>query len=108
MYINFVYAYRIQDTVMVLIRSDSVSVCDKVTISGTYPGNIHYFMDPGKAHLFIDYSSPDQLCNEIFKPWLASVILEDSIHNEVEIFINRESVISVPIINYPAPYNFSI
>jgi hypothetical protein len=106
MYINFIYAYRIQDTVTVLISADLPRACDKATIFGTYPGNIIYIMDPGVAQVFIDFFSPNQPCSEVLTPWLSSVLLKDSVHDKVEIFVNGGSIASVPIINYPEPYTF--
>ncbi|WP_077612176.1 hypothetical protein [Clostridium sp. Marseille-P2415] len=101
MYIKSVLAYRIYDTVSVLISADLPRPCDKARICCTYPGNIVYFRDPGKAQVFIEFSSSDEICPDVLWPWSSSVQLKDSAHDEVEIFVNRESIVSVPIFNYP-------
>ena len=106
MYFNFIYAFRIQDSVFVLIDSNLPRSCDTASVSGTYPGNIFYFIDPGSARVFIDFSSPSEPCNEMLTPWVTSVLLRDSTHDTVEIFVNGDNIMTVPIIDYPIPYSF--
>lgn len=106
MYFNFIYAFRIQDTVLVLIDSNLPRACDTATVSGVYPGNVFYLRDPGSAHIFIDFVSPSEPCNEMLTPWVTSVLFKDFVYENVDIFVNGENIISVPIVNYPIPYTF--
>lgn len=106
MYINSVIAYRILDTVYVLISANLPRPCDKARIYGTYPGNIVYVRDPGKAQVFIEYSYNDDPCPAVISPWSSSIQLKDSTHDVVEIFVNREFIVSAPIFDYPISPHF--
>lgn len=103
MQIKSVIAYRINDTINVLVLADIPRPCDYAEIYGTYPGNVVHITDPGKAEVFIEFYENPESCPAVVKPWLSTVEIKDSTYNEVEVFVNGESILSVPIFNYSFP-----
>jgi hypothetical protein len=103
MHIKSVIAYRIDDKINVLVLADLPRPCDNARIYGTYPGNIFHSIDPGKAEVFIEFYESPESCSTIIQPWLSSVQIKDTTYNEVEVFVDDGSVVSVPIFNYSMP-----
>ena len=100
MNVKSVIAYRTEGTVTVLVSGVLSSSCDKAQIVDKYPGgNIVYITDPGKAQVFIESTTETDDCTEIQTPWLSIIQISDTIHKEVEIFVNGKSVETTLIFN---------
>nr|WP_314461011.1 hypothetical protein [uncultured Clostridium sp.] len=103
MNIKSVIAYRIDDIINVLVLADLPRPCDYARIYGTYPGNIYHVADPGKAEVYIEFYESPESCSTVIQPWLSSVQIKDTAYNEVDVFVDGGSVVSVPIFNYSMP-----
>ncbi|MBZ5491894.1 MAG: hypothetical protein LAO76_13265 [Acidobacteriia bacterium] len=92
-------AHRIHGRLVVHISGQLADTCIYADVIDKYPGgNRVYFVDPGAAQVFISERklSPGP-CLEMLVPWYATVHLVDEAHKEVEIFVNEQKELTVPI-----------
>ncbi|WP_338473322.1 hypothetical protein R4Z10_21500 (plasmid) [Niallia sp. XMNu-256] len=93
MQITAAIAFRKSGIITVLVTGNLPRSCDSAKIVDKYPGgNIHYFQDPGYAQVFIEYTRSGEMCPTILTPWLSKIDIEDKKHDEVQIFIDGETV----------------
>lgn len=79
------------------------TVCDEAKIVDIYPGgDIMYFVDPGTAEVFVSIDYKDEFkgyyCIQMEGGlFMLSTKIHDSGHNEVNIFVNNEPYIKIPV-----------
>lgn len=73
--------------------------CMQAEISGTYPGSIVHFVDPGHGEIFIDEKQRpgSQICLMHLVPWYAQAMLPGSTHKTVVIYVNGKKSLTVPV-----------
>ena len=73
--------------------------CMQAEISGTYPGSIVHFVDPGHGEIFIDEKQRpgSQICLMHLVPWYAQAMLPGSTHKTVVVYVNGKKSLTVPV-----------
>lgn len=93
------HAVRNGKSIEVTISGTLPNTCYSAKIEDIYPGGSRvYIVDPGAAQVFIDYrlKPGSSRCLMITIPWGESTCIPSS-HTKVEIFVNNNEVIEVPV-----------
>ncbi|HEY6969544.1 MAG TPA: hypothetical protein VJA94_10090 [Candidatus Angelobacter sp.] len=73
--------------------------CDVAEIIDKYPGGHRvYIVDPGAAQVFIsEWRERPGPCADVVVPWHRTVDIIDETHKEVQIFVNEQKQLTVPV-----------
>jgi uncharacterized protein YbdZ (MbtH family) len=84
--------------ITVFVGAELVTTCDSVEIIDKYPGgHRQYVVDPGAAQVFIAEKQLPGPCGEILFPWNTQVDTFDKVHDKVEIFVNEQKRLTIPV-----------
>jgi hypothetical protein len=100
MYDLTAYAVRKNGVIQVALSGFLANSCYSASVKDKYPGgNIFYIVDPGTAQIFIDETMKlgSDICLMMLVPWVSHVSIPDTIHSQVNIFINGDSVLTVDV-----------
>ena len=93
-------AYRIHGRVVVKVNGLLANSCVHADVIDKYPGgNRVYVIDPGVDQVFIAEKTNPGPCSEVLVPWNAEVQIPDVTHKAVDIIINEEKKLTVPIMD---------
>lgn len=95
-------AVRNGKSIEVLVTGFLNDSCHKARIFDIYPGgNISYIVDPGFAQVFLDETSSQgsDYCLLVLVPWAESITIPDRSHNEVEIYLNKQEKLQIPVLS---------
>lgn len=94
-------AYRIHGRTVVQILGQLANSCTHADVIDKYPGgNRVYIVDPGVDQVFIaEKAVGTGPCLEVLVPWTAEVHFSEVTNKQVDIFINEEKKLTVPIID---------
>lgn len=93
-------AYQGKKGMVVVVSGMLTNSCMEAKIIDFYPGgNIYYITDPGYAQVFIEERKKpgDDVCLYMLVPWFARVGIPDEYHENVQIFVNEEEQLIVPV-----------
>ena len=101
------YVVRKNGVIQVALSGFLANSCYTASVKDTYPGgNIVYIVDPGAAQIFIEETMKpgSDICLMMLVPWFSQVSIPDTSHNQVNIFINGDSVLKVDVNEEPEQY----
>ena len=92
-------AVRYHSEIVVNVRGQLVTTCDHADVYDKYPGGSrHYLVDPGAAQVFIaEREICTGPCGQIVMPWAARVHIPDTTHRKVEVFVNEQLELTIPV-----------
>jgi len=91
-------ANRHHGRITVFVGGQLVTTCDSAEIIDKYPGgHRHYLIDPGFAQVFISEKRRPGICADILVPWQSQVDIFDEVHKNVQIFVNEQLQLTVPV-----------
>jgi hypothetical protein len=91
-------ANRHHGRITVFVGGQLLTTCDSAEIIDKYPGGHRvYVVDPGFAQVFISERRRPGICGEIVVPWQSQVDIFDELHDKVEIFVNEQLQLTVPV-----------
>ncbi len=94
------HAVKVGKTIEVTVSGYLPDSCHEARIADVYPGgNIVYVKDPGFAQVFVSEISKPNLhfCTLALVPFVATVYINDDIHSEVEILLNHNVALKIPV-----------
>lgn len=94
------HAVRNGKTIEVTISGSLSDSCHQARVVDIYPGGSRvYLKDPGAAQVFIEESVKpgSNICLMVLVPWASTIAIPDAEHTKVEIFINNNEVLEVPV-----------
>lgn len=100
MYDLTAYAVRQNGVTHVTLSGFLANSCYTATVKDKYPGgNINYIRDPGTAQVFVEETMKPShdVCLMMLVPWVAHVSIPDTTHDQVNIFVNGNSVLTVDV-----------
>lgn len=95
-------AVRNGKSIEVLVTGFLNDSCHKASIVDIYPGgNIVYIVDPGVAQVFIEETSKQgsSYCLLVLVPWAETITIPDRNHDQVEIYLNKQEKLQIPVLN---------
>jgi uncharacterized protein YbdZ (MbtH family) len=99
-------ANRHHGRITVFVGGQLVTTCDSAEIIDKYPGgHRHYIVDPGFAQVFIAEKRRPGVCGEIVFPWQSTVDIFDDLHKDVQIFVNEQLQLTIPIQEHNRQYD---
>ncbi len=107
MYDLTAYAVRKNGVIQVALSGSLATSCYTALVKDKYlGGNIVYIVDPGTAQIFIEETMKpgSDICLMMLVPWFSQVSIPDASHNQVNIFINGDSVLKVDVNEEPEQY----
>lgn len=102
MYKVTAHAVRNGKSIEVTVGGFLPNSCHTARIEDIYPGGKRvYIVDPGAAQVFIEESVKpgSNICLMMLVPWSATVSIPDRDHSKVEIFVNNQEVLEVPVVD---------
>jgi hypothetical protein len=100
MYGLHAHAVRKHGRITVFVVGQLPDTCHTAEVVDKYPGgNRVYVRDPGFAQVFIaERVSSSGPCLEVLVPWFAAVDILDSEHTEVQVFVNEDLKLTIPVV----------
>lgn len=96
------HAVRNGKTIEVTVSGNLPNSCHQAQVADIYPGgNRAYITDPGAAQVFIDETVKpgSSICLMMLVPWASTVAIPDAKHTKVEVFVNNQEILEVPVID---------
>ncbi|MFN8687307.1 MAG: hypothetical protein ACK52Z_09755 [Acidobacteriota bacterium] len=93
-----VFASRSKGIVSATVSCDLASTGLKGFVADWYPGGqIVYVVDPGVAQVFIAVTGSGGA--DVLTPWTGDVQFKDDLHDRLEVFVNGQSKLIVPVLD---------
>jgi len=106
MYNLHAIATRHYGRITVTLGAELATTCDAAEVIDWYPGGDRvYLVDPGTAQVFISETKRPGPCGEVIMPWNRTVEIFDADHTKVEIFVNEQKRLTVPVQDVKHEYN---
>lgn len=94
------HAVRHGKSIEVTVSGFLSDSCHQARIVDFYPGGGRiYVRDPDSAQVFIEESVKPgaTICLTYLVPWSATIAIPDPLHDKVEVFVNNQEVVEVPV-----------
>jgi len=92
-------AHKIHGRLVVHVSGQLADSCTHADVIDKYPGGKRvYFVDPGAAQVFVSEWKTPGICMDVLIPWNATVHFVDDTHKKVEIFVNEQKELTIPVV----------
>ena len=101
------YAVRKKGVIEVSITGMLPDSCHEAVVEDKYPGGKRvYVRNPGEAQVFIkEQKRPgSNVCLMMLVPWVATVKINDGVHNSVGIYVNKKKKLKVAVTKDPRQF----
>ena len=99
-------ATRHHGRITVTLGAELATTCDSAEVIDWYPGGDRvYVTNPGAAQVFIAETVRPGPCGEVIMPWNRTVDIFDEADKTVEIFVNEQKRLTVPVQDVKREYD---